>query len=145
MTMSAFSSYRYQNGSRPNWPSLKPHGQDLQLCSQIQGEYHVNIGSEDRTRMQNLWFSQQCCGRLRSSVMWHCLVGSVAPNIFKDHTTFIFMVKQCDLFLECLTLNMEALWSFKMPRTSPKTQYHILKTLIINHKIGRVVSSTGIV
>ena len=128
MTMSAFSPYRYQNGSKLNWPSLKPHGQDLQLCSQIQGEYYVNIGFEDgKTRMQNSWFLQQYCGRLKSSGMWPCLVGSVVPNIFKDHTTFIFMVRQSDLFLECLALNMETLWSFKMPRTSPKTQYHIPK------------------
>jgi hypothetical protein len=56
------------------------------------------------------------------------------------------MAKQPDLFLECLTLNMEALWSFKMQRTaSPKTQYHIPEDLTFNHKISRVVSSIGTV
>jgi hypothetical protein len=33
----------------------------------------------------HFWFSQCCCWRFRSSGMWCCLVGSVAPQVTEDY------------------------------------------------------------
>jgi hypothetical protein len=39
-----------------------------------------------------LW--QRCCWRCQSSGMWRCVVGWVIADVSKDHTFFIFRVKQ---------------------------------------------------
>jgi len=36
------------------------------------------------SKLQDLRFSQQHCGRFKSSAMWHGVAGTVAANIWKD-------------------------------------------------------------
>jgi hypothetical protein len=36
--------------------------------------------------------------RYKASGMWHCVIGQVVPVVLKDHSAFIFGVKQSSLF-----------------------------------------------
>ena len=68
----------------------------------------------NKTIFKKLWFSQWFYWRIQYFVMWFCVIKRAA----KDSSATLFRVQ--------VTLNMEALPSFKMPgTTSQTTQHHI--------------------
>jgi hypothetical protein len=44
--------------------------------------------------MKDLMFSERFCWRFSSSVMWHCVIGWVVPDISKEHNVFICTDRQ---------------------------------------------------
>ena len=69
----------------------------------------------NKTFFKKLWFSQKCYWRIQSFVMWYCVIKQTAKNSIAS----ISRVQ--------VTLNVEALPSFKMPGTTgqKKTTSHL--------------------
>jgi hypothetical protein len=91
---------------------------------------HLYVGTtvshKTVTNNQDTMFSQQCCWRFKSSVMWRCVRGSKYCNAFS------FSVKQW--FLECSTVKLKTLWSLRPPSTTPPTQHHTQLDLSLQNK-----------
>lgn len=87
------------------------------LVTELCNNRYCNWGYHDNDYMQlpnmeNLRFSQRCCWRFKSSVMWCCVVAEqVVPDVSKHCSAFIFRVK------------------INISNYSPKTEHHIPEDL----------------
>jgi hypothetical protein len=52
------------------------------------------LNEKETCLMWDLMFLQWCCWWCKSSGMWHCVIRSLVPEVWKDHGTFSFGVKQ---------------------------------------------------
>jgi len=72
-------------------------------------------------------FSQNCCLHLKCG-MWHCLLKLAVSPTFQS-------IAWESVFLDCLTMKMKAVWSFKMLWTAhPLTWYYIPKDVNLQGK-----------
>lgn len=91
---------------------ISPMDQHLHISTKLLHYYILPASYTPRIFRPSVW----CCHWMGSSPCW------------KDHTAFFYRVKQSVLqsFLNCMTLQMKALWSLKRPETTCTTaQHHI--------------------
>jgi len=80
--------------------------------------FRCTVFTETRHRLWDPRFSRWCLRRLKSSGMWHCVVGRIGPEICNEYCTYAFsqVTELCRL-----STNIKTQWSF---RTLGFTQSH---------------------